>query len=201
MSQANAKHLQDQGIKLFQQKEYEDAAKIFQQAHDAYTAESQPDLAAEMLVNIGMTHRSLGQHERALELMSQALETFQAANDTRRVAMVLGNMGAAYKAMGDKEQAYNCYRDAADAFSSLGEKKLYGETLLAIADLQMSDRKIGQAAATYEVGLSELDDLSASQKVLKGLVGFRNKLMGTPDITESSSDSADQKPADPDPKA
>ncbi len=80
-------------------------------------------------------------------------------------------MGGVYVALNDKEQAAECYkeqaaecyREAADIFEELGERKLHGETLLAIANLQMSSRKVGDAAATYEAGLSELDNLSVSQ--------------------------------------
>jgi tetratricopeptide (TPR) repeat protein len=92
--------------------------------------------------------------------------------------MVLGNMGGVYAALDDKEQAYQCYRQAADIFQDLGEKKLYGETLVAMGDLQFRDGKVMAGAATYEVGLEQLDELSASQKVIKGLIGMRNRLMG-----------------------
>ena len=87
-------------------------------------------------------------------------------------------MGGVYAALGDKEQAYNCYRQAADIFEDHGEKKLYGETLIAMGDLQVRDGKLMVGAATYEAGLEQLDDLSTSQKVMKGLLGIRNRLMG-----------------------
>jgi tetratricopeptide (TPR) repeat protein len=99
-------------------------------------------------------------------------------SDPLRAAKVLGNMGGVYVALGDKEQAYTCYRQAADVFQELGEKKLHGETLLAMADLQVREGKLGSGAATYEVGLSELDSLTPSQRILKGLIGIRNKLTG-----------------------
>ena len=37
---------------------------------------------------------------------------------------------------------------------------------------------LSAGAATYEGGLEQLDELSASQKVIKGLLGVRNKLIG-----------------------
>jgi tetratricopeptide (TPR) repeat protein len=175
---SSADQLQEQGVKLFRQKEYEEAARIFQQAQEAYEAEDKKDMAAEMMTNLGLVHRALGENQQALDVMQQALYTFQQMEDPLRAAKVLGNMGGVYVALGDKEQAYSCYRQAADVFQELGEKKLHGETLLAMADLQVREGKIGTGAATYEVGLSELDKLSPSQKVLKGLIGIRNKLTG-----------------------
>jgi tetratricopeptide (TPR) repeat protein len=173
-----ASEFQEQGIKLFQQRDYEAAARAFTQAQETYTSEGVKDMAAEMQTNIGLVHRALGENQQALDAMQTALHTFQELNDTRRTAMVLGNLGGVYAALGDKEQAYNCYRQAADIFEELGEKKLYGETLIAMGDLQVRDGKILAGASTYEAGLDNLDDLSTSQKVIKGLLGFRNRLMG-----------------------
>jgi tetratricopeptide (TPR) repeat protein len=176
MSSAN--DLQQQGIKLFQQRDYEAAARVFQQAHEGYVAEGMRELAAEMQSNIGLVHRALGENQQALDAMQAALRTFQELGDQLHSAQALGNLGGVYVALGDKEQAYNCYRQAADVFEALGEKKFYGETLIAMADLQVKDGKLMQGAATYEVGLENLDHLSASQKVLKGLLGVKNKLTG-----------------------
>lgn len=174
----SAQDLQAQGVKLFGQKEYEAAARVFSQALEQYQAEGQSSLAAEMQVNLGLVHRALGEQQQALDAMQEALHTFESAGDRLHTAMTLGNIGGVYAALGDKEQAYNCYRNAADLFDELGEKKLHGETLVAMASLQMRDGKISASAATYEVGLSELGELSTSQKMLKGLIGIRNKLTG-----------------------
>jgi len=89
-------------------------------------------------------------------------------------------MGGVYVELGDKEQAYNCYRQAADIFQEQGEKKLYGETLIAMGAMQVRDGKIWAGAATYEVGLEQLDKLTTTQKVLKGLINMKNRLSGVP---------------------
>jgi len=174
----NAQELQEQGVKLFQQKDYEAASRVFQQAQDAYETEGKRDMVAEMQTNLGLVHRVLGEHQQALDMMQSALGIFQELNDPVRVAKVLGNLGGVYAALGDKEQAYNSYRQAADIFDEHGEKKLYGETMVAMGDLQVRDGKLMAGAATYEVGLENLDELSAGQKVIKGLLGIRNKLTG-----------------------
>lgn len=174
----DAQQLQEQGVKLFRQRDYEAAARAFQQAQSAYEADGQLLLAAEMQTNIGLVHRALGENQQALDIMQEALQAFQEANDNLRVAKAMGNLGGVYAAIGDKEQAFNCYRQAADIFKELNEKTLYGETLIAMGDLQMRDGKLMSGAATYEVGLESLDQLSASQKMIKGLMGIRNKLSG-----------------------
>jgi tetratricopeptide (TPR) repeat protein len=175
---SSAQELQDQGIKLFKQKDYEAAARVFRQAQEAYEEAGSHDLVGEMLTNIGLVHRALGENQQALDSMQASLEIFQKQNDPLRAAKVLGNMGGVYAALGDKEQAYNCYRNAADVFQELGDNKLYGETLLAMGDLQVKDGKIMAGAATYEVGLDQLENLSPSQRIIKGLIGFRKKIIG-----------------------
>lgn len=174
-----AQEMQERGVKLFQQKDFEAATQQFQQAQDAYEAEGNRDLAAEMRVNIGLVHRALSENQQALDEMQAALAVFQDMNDEIRVAKVLGNMGGVYVELGDHEQAYSCYRQAADIFEAKGEKKLYGETLMAIGALQIDERKLMQGAATYEVGLEQMDELSGRQKMIKGLLGIRNKITGT----------------------
>lgn len=174
-----AQEYQEQGVKLFMQKDYEAAARVFQQAVDAYEQEGRRDMVGEMQTNIGLVHCALGENQQALDQMQVALATFQEMEDALRAAKVLGNMGRVYSALGDREQAYNCYRSAADVFQELGENKLYGETLLAMGDLQVKEGKLMAGAATYEVGLENIGQLSASQKVLKGLIGMRNKLLGS----------------------
>lgn len=174
----SAQELQDQGVKLFRDKDYEGASRVFHQAMDAYEAEGKRDMVAEMQTNIGLMHRALSEHQQALDIMQQALVIFQELDDALRSAKVLGNLGGVYAAMGDKEQAFNCYRQAADIFSELDEKKLYGETLVAMGDLQIRDGKLTVGAAMYEAGLGNLEQLNTSQKVIKGLLGIRNRLTG-----------------------
>lgn len=175
---STAEELQQKGVKLYEQQDYEAAARVFQQALEAYQESGERDMVAEMQVNIGLVHRALGQYQQALDSMQQAYNTFQDTKDHKRLAQVTGNMGGVYLKLGDKEQAYDCYRQAADLFQDLGEQKMYGETMIAMARLQVSDGKIWSGAATYEVGLENLGELSASQKILKNLIGIRNRLTG-----------------------
>lgn len=188
---SNAEQLKAKGIQLFQQYDYEAAAKTFTEAEVAFREEGQPVMAAEMLVNIGLVHRALNEGQEAVEKMQQALVVFQEHEDALRVAQTLGNLGGAYAKIEDKEQAYNAYREAADILQELGEREMYGQTLLAMADLQMKDGKMMQGAATYQAGLEQLDNLTMNQRIIKGLSGTINRLTGAPpppshdDATES----------------
>ena len=173
-----ANELQERGVTLYSQQNYEAASRMFQEALEAYEVEGRRDMVAEMQTNIGLVHRALGQNQQALDIMQESLRTFQELGDRLRTAQVVGNMGGVYLELDDKEQAYNCYRQAADIFQELGEKRMYGETLLAMGKMQLRDGKIMAGAATYEVGLAQLDDLTPTQKIIKNLLGVRNRLTG-----------------------
>ena len=175
---STGKERQEQGVKLYNQQDFEAAARLFRQALEAYEADGETILVAEMQTNIGLTHRALGEHQQALDIMQVALHTFQEHDDQLRAAQVIGNMGGVYSELNDKEQSYNCYRQAADTFFELDETQMYGETLIALAKLQFRDGKILIGAATYEVGLEFLDKLSMNQKIMKRLIGLRKGLTG-----------------------
>lgn len=174
-----AQEYQEQGVKLFNQRDFEAAARAFQQAKESYSELDQADMVAEMQVNLGLVHRALGEHQQALDMMQQALRFFQEADDTRRAAQALGNMGGVYDALNDREQAYNSYRQAADIFLELDEMQLYGQTLLAMGDLQVREGKIMVGAATYQLGLEYIEDLNARQKLMKNISGLITRLTGS----------------------
>ena len=158
----DANGLNEQGKRLFQQGDYETAYTVFEQAQRAYAEQGMVDQVAEMQVNMGLMKHTLGDSSTALTLMQQALETFVNMEDGLRTAQVLGNMGRVYLKLNDHEQAY----------------QFYGETLLAMADLQMKDGKMMSAAGTYEAGLEQLDDLNPNQKMIKNLLSIRNRFLG-----------------------
>ncbi|MEO0561036.1 MAG: tetratricopeptide repeat protein [Chloroflexota bacterium] len=194
MSQAD--ELKEQGVKQYQDYEYEQAIRTFEDARAAYVEDGQEDMAAEMLANIGLVHRSLGEGQQALESMGQALKVFQKTGDALRAAQVLGNMGGVYAKLGDTEQAYNTYRQAADLFEELGEKDKYGQTLLAMGRLQLDEGKFLAGAATYEVALENVEQPTWQQRAIKNLGSTVNRMMGTNPGGTSDAPDEDAKPND-----
>jgi tetratricopeptide (TPR) repeat protein len=192
---SSADQLKEAGIQQYSQHEYEEAIRTFERAKDAYNTEGQEDMAAEMMVNIGLAHRALGEGQQALEVMQQALKIFQKLQDGLRSAQVLGNIGGAYAKIGDKEQAFNAYRQAADLFEELGDKEKYGQTLLAMGKLQLDDGKFLSGAATYQVALENIEKPTFQQRVIKNLGSTVDKILGGGPISSGSDESDDEKPS------
>jgi tetratricopeptide (TPR) repeat protein len=174
----SANELKEQGVVLFNQHDYESAARQFQQARDLFEAENDADMVAEMDVNIGLVHRSLGENQQALEYMEKGLEHFQKQEDAFRTAQVLGNLGGVYAAINDTERAHDAYRQAADTFRNLEEKELYSQTLIALGRLQFGSGKWLEGATTYRIGLEALDNLTFPQRIIKFLSGIISRLGG-----------------------
>ncbi|MBN1562885.1 MAG: tetratricopeptide repeat protein [Anaerolineae bacterium] len=170
--------LKNKGVEQFMQGDYEDAAETFKQAIAAYEDEGAGDMVAEMQVNLGLSLHSMGESEQALEQMNMAHAVFAQINDQSRTAQCLGNMARVYAKLGNTEQALTNYREASALFMQLGDEENYGQTVLAIADLQMRSGQLMKAAATFEVGLDYIKNPTGRQKMMKKLLGVRNKLTG-----------------------
>ena len=177
-SMTQADEMKEQGVTLYSQHDYEAANRAFQQAKDFYQGAGEYDMVAEMKVNIGLVHRELGEAQQALELMQEALRHFQEKDDKMRTAAVLGNLGGVYNTLNDKEQAELSYRQAANLFSEIGEMELYSDTLLALGRMQVGSGKFFAGAATYQVALENRANLTSTQKIIKSLSDFVNRLTG-----------------------
>ncbi len=179
---SKADELKEKGVELFHQYDYEAAARTFQQAREAYAEADQQDMVAEMKVNIGLVHRSLGETQQALDMMQEALNMFQDTGDELREAQVLGNLGGVYSALGEKEEAERAYREAAAIFRNHNQNEMYADTLLALGTMQFKALKIADAAISYQVGLQHKQNPSGTQKLLRWLVSLINRINGVPDV-------------------
>jgi tetratricopeptide (TPR) repeat protein len=170
--------LQLKGTRLFEKGSYEEAAAIFVQAIEAYRAESNLQLVAEMEVNVGLCKRETGQYEEAIKHMQTGLAYFEERGPRARKAQTLGNMALAYAKLEDTEQAQTLYREAASIFREIGEDEYYGETILALADMYFRAGDLMLAASTYEIGLDYIRNKNHRQKMLKQLMIVKNRMAG-----------------------
>ncbi|MDQ7025945.1 MAG: tetratricopeptide repeat protein [Anaerolineae bacterium] len=175
---SDADSIKEQGITLYNQHDYEAAARAFQQAKDAYAEADQHEMVAEMKVNIGLVHRELGEAQQALEMMQEALRTFEDKDDKMRMAQVLGNLGGVYQSLGDSEQAEMSYRKAANLFDELGEEILYSDTMMALGAMQIRGFNFFQGAATYMVALENRENLSGRLRIIKSLSNLVTRVSG-----------------------
>jgi len=174
-----AQELKEEGLRLFQEGLYEEAIVQFEKAKNAFAAEGNDVEVAEMVNNLGVIYRMLGQWDEAIAALEEAKSTFVRLGDRSREAQTLGNLGGLYASKGERETSNECLRQAADIFSELGDEQRYGETLLALGVQEWKKGDRSEGLATYESGLHTLQKPTTSQKALRGLLGLRNRLLGT----------------------
>lgn len=174
----SAPELKEEGLRLFQEGLYEEAAARFGQAQEMFAAAGNEIEAVEMVNNLGVIHRMQGEWDAAIATLEKARAAFVRLGDRDHEAQALGNLGGLYASKGERDQAKECLRQAADIFAELGDDQRQGETLLALG-VQMwktDDRSAGMT--TYEAGLQTLRKPTAGQKTLRGLLGLRTRLLG-----------------------
>ena len=170
--------LKEEGLKLFQRGELDNAVATFETAVSAYAAEQNPVGQAEMLNNIGVIQRMRGNHDESLEALTTADTLCQQANDTNRRAQVLGNMGDLYAGMGDKETAARYYSDAAELFAQCDDAQKQSQVLKALSLLRLRQGQWMAAMMHMETSLSVKPRRGLFGSLFLGLIRFALGLFG-----------------------
>jgi tetratricopeptide (TPR) repeat protein len=175
----SAQEMKQEGLRLFQEGLYPEAADRFEQARQTFEAEGDVVEAAEMLNNLGIVFRMRREWDKAIEALEQAQSAFAQLSERSREAQVLGNLGGLYASQGEREKAKASLREAADVFAALGDEQRQGETLLALGLQQWKTGERQKGLATYQAGLESLERPSTGQKALRGLLKLRTRLLGS----------------------
>jgi tetratricopeptide (TPR) repeat protein len=174
----SAQELKEEGLRLFQEGLYEEAATAFEQAQEMFAAQGEDVEAAEMVNNLGVICRLQGKWDEAIAALEEAKEIFARLGDRSREAQTLGNLGGLYAEKRERDRSKECLRQAADIFADLGDAQHQGETLLALGVQKWKTGDRTGGLATYEAGLHTLEEPTVSQKTLRGLLSVRARLLG-----------------------
>jgi tetratricopeptide (TPR) repeat protein len=175
----SAHDMKEEGLRLFQEGLYPEAADRFGQAREMFVATGDEVEAAEMLNNLGVIQRMQRDWGEAIATLEEARAAFAALDDRSREAQVLGNLGGLYASQGQRDKAKECLREAADIFADLGDDQRRGETLLALGVQHWKSGDRQEGLTTYQAGLETLEKPSAGQKALRGLLNLRTRLLGS----------------------
>jgi tetratricopeptide (TPR) repeat protein len=170
--------LKEEGMRLFHDGLYDDAAEKFKQAQETFAAEENEIEVAEMVNNLGVVYRLQDKWDEAIAALEEARATFSKLGDHGREAQTLGNLGGLYADKNERDKAKESLRQAADIFAELGDKEHQGETLLALGVQLWKTGDRSEGLATYEVGLQILPKPTVRQKTVRNLLRMRNRLLG-----------------------
>jgi tetratricopeptide (TPR) repeat protein len=174
---ATAQDLKQEGLRLFHEGLYEEAAAKFEQAREMFTAEENEIEAAEMVNNLGVIYRSQDKWDEAIAALEEARAAFVKLGDRSREAQTLGNLGGLYAEKRDREKAQESLRQAADIFKEIGDVQHQGETLVSLAEQQMKTGKRQEGVATYMAGVQLQKKPPFRQKAMRSLFGLYARLL------------------------
>ncbi|MBN1813232.1 MAG: tetratricopeptide repeat protein [Anaerolineae bacterium] len=173
-----AQEVKEEGMRLFHEGLYDEAAAKFEQAREMFATEGDEIEEAETVNNLGVIYRKQDKWDEAIAALEKAKATFAKLGDRNREAQTLGNLGGLYADKNERDKAKECLRQAADAFAELGDKEHQGETLLALGVQLWKTGDRSGGLATYEAGLQVLPKPTVRQKTMRNLLRMRNRLLG-----------------------
>ena len=173
----SAQDMKEDGLRLFEEGLYPEAAERFEEARQSFEAEGDVVEAAEMLNNLGIVYRMQREWDSAITALEEAQSAFSVLSDRSREAQVLGNLGGLYASQGQREKARASLQEAANIFADLGDEQRQGETLLALGVQQWKSGDRQDGLSTYQAGLQALEHPSIGQKALRRLLNLRTRML------------------------
>jgi tetratricopeptide (TPR) repeat protein len=165
--------LADQANRIYQEGDFENAARLYGEAASAFKATGNELEAAEMKNNQSVACLQNEEAQSALEAAAGTAEIFALAGDPRRQAIALGNEATALQALKRFDEAIAKYRQSAEAFRAADEDQLRASVMQAIAGMQLRRGKIMQALIDLQDGLASVRHPTLKQKFMRSLLRFR----------------------------
>jgi CHAT domain-containing protein/tetratricopeptide (TPR) repeat protein len=121
-----ASQLVQQGREHYESEQFATAAKVWQQAAQAYQSQGDRLNQAMVLSNLALTARELGHWTEATEAISSSLELLQSEPDSpqryRILAQALNTKGSLQMAQGQAQQAISTLQQEADVYKRVGDE-------------------------------------------------------------------------------
>ncbi len=172
---SDGQSLQDEGLKLYRNGQYEEAAAKFLEAQQAYSVANDQPNAAERANDRGVCWRQAAKWDEATAAFTEARSMFQALNDAKGEGQVVGNLAALADSQNDKDHAAELYLEAIDLLEKAGAKDLAKDTYTALSRLRLKRRDFMGAIGAYDAGIDEIEKPSVMQRVVRRILGGSSK--------------------------
>ena len=162
----------EQGKKAFENKKFDEAAGLFQQASEAFALGRAGLMAAEMKNNMSVALLKAGKPQEALAAAMDTDKIFAGANDLKREGMALGNQAAALEGLDRYDEAISAYERSAELFAEAGEGDLRSMVMKSAAAMKLKKGKITDSAFKMMGALDVKDNPSVFERILKFFLRF-----------------------------
>ena len=172
-SKDSPQKIADQAQQTYRTGDFVAAAQAFAEAASAYSASSDPLMAAEMMNNRSVALLRAGQEQAALEAAQGTDELFASAGDFRRQGIALANQASALSALKQFKEAISRYKLSAEALEKADEGDMRADVMQLLSTLYLRRFKFYDAIITLQSGLAGAKNLTARQRFMKKILFIR----------------------------
>jgi len=164
--------LAEQGKQAFRNRNFDEAADLFNQAAEGYTLGRDGLMAAEMRNNASVALLQAGKPQDSLAAAQDTDQVFAEAKDIKRQGMALGNQAAALEALNRYAEAIEKYDLAARLFAQAGEGDLRALVMKSSAAIKLKTGKVTDSAFKMMGSLEAKEHPSFFERILKFFLRF-----------------------------
>lgn len=162
----------DQGKQAFESKNFIEAAELFRQAAEGFTAGNSALMAAEMMNNMSVALLQAGRAQEALNAALGTDQIFAEAKDIKRQGMAVGNQAAALDGLNRYDEAIAAFERSAELFAQAGEGDLRSMVMKSAAAIKLKTGKITDSAFKMMGSLDVKENPSFFERILKFFLRF-----------------------------
>ena len=162
----------DQGKQAFESKNFIEAAELFRQAAEGFTAGNSALMAAEMMNNMSVALLQAGRAKEALNAALGTDQVFADAKDIKRQGMAVGNQAAALEGLNRYDEAIAAFERSAELFAQAGEGDLRSMVMKSAAAIKLKTGKITDSAFKMMGSLDVKENPSFFERILKFFLRF-----------------------------
>lgn len=111
------------------------------------------------LLNIGLTHYSLGRYEKAIDLYQQSRIIAHDLGDQKWEANSLSELGVVFRSLGQYEKAIDFSQQSLDISRELGDRSGEASSLAGLGNIYLNQGQYRQAIASHSESLSIKRDI------------------------------------------
>ena len=174
MVTAIVKDLAEEALKVYQDGDYLNAARLFSEAASSFQTQGNFLDAAEMKNNESVALMLNGDARGSYDAAQGTAQVFLDAGDFRRQGLALGNEAVALTSLHKIDDAIQSYHLSADALEKAGEDQLRASVFEAVAGLHLRRGKIMEALLSMRQGLAGVKNPTFKQKILLALLKIRS---------------------------
>jgi ATP/maltotriose-dependent transcriptional regulator MalT len=171
--QSDPKSLSENADGVYQEGDFENAARLYGEAASAFQAQGNLVTAAEMKNNQSVSFLQAGNAQAAYDAAAGTSEVFATAADPRRQGIALANEATALEAWKRIDEALEKYLQSADAFKQADEDQLRASVLQAVAWITLRRGKLFEALNYLRSSVENLKNPTLKQKITRGLLKLR----------------------------